>query len=173
MNRKIYVILVIISFLLAGCSGNEPVLPTKTATLVPPTATNTSIPPTNTSVPPTSTPLPTEVIVLVNPETMKVVSSWNSTINAFTLANNPAIDFSGLTASDVGFWNNSRLGFDLYNSVTSLLSAALGSPWQDGLYGCPKVDEAFSSCSLRLYFTDDSIIKISGGARVIFQSNPQ
>jgi len=167
-------ILLFISLLLASCSGTaiEPTLTSvpPTDTSIPPTAT--PVPPTDTPVPPTSTPLPTEVVILIKPEAMVVVSSWNSTINAFTPADDPLTDLTGLTANDVGFWNNSRLGFDLYKSVSDLLSADLGSPWDQGLYGCPQVEEAFTSCSLRIYFTDDSITEISGAAKVTFQSNP-
>ena len=170
MNSKIYVVLIIISLLLVGCGGQVPVQPTETSTPIPPT--NTPVPPTNTPIPPTSTstPLPTEVTVLVSSEAMDVISSWNSSINAFTPANNPVTNLKGLTANDVGFWNNSRLGMGLYEEVAKLLSADLGSPWKDGLYGKPDVNKAFPS--LRIYFTDDSITKIDGAAKVIFQPNP-
>lgn len=159
------IILIITTLTLAGCGGQAPIQPTETSTPIPPT--NTPIPPTNTPIPPTPTPLPTEVIVLVSPEAMDVISSWNSSINAFTLANNPVTNLEGLTANDVGFWNNSQLGISLYKEVVKLLSADLGSPWEGGLYGKPDVNTAFPS--VRIYFTDDSVTDIDGAARVIFQ----
>lgn len=125
--------------------------------------------PTDTLIPPTSIPLKTEVIVLVSSDAMDVISSWNSSINAFTPANNPVTNLKGLTANDVGFWNNSRLGMGLYEDVVKLLSADLGTPWKEGLYAKPDVNKAFPS--LRIYFTDNSITEIDGAARVTFQSN--
>jgi len=165
-NRSTLIVLVVVLLAdLVGC-GTLPAQPTST-----PVPTNTPQP----KYTPTSIPLPTEVIVLVSPEAMDLISSWDSSIHAFTPANNPVTNLLGLTTQKVGYWNWSRKSKSLYNRVVELLSAALGTPWEGGLYGCPNVNEAFLSdvsCSLRIYFTDDSITEVDGGARVIFQSNP-
>lgn len=128
---------------------------------------NTPIP-TKTAEPAS---LPTEVVVQVNAEAMEIITSWDSGIQAFTSAEDPITDFTGLTADVVGFWNNSALGFGLYDEAIRLLGTR-GTPWEEGLYGCPSVNDAFSSCGLRLYFVDDSITEIDGGAKVIFQLAP-
>jgi hypothetical protein len=160
----------LVAVIVSACSVLQP-QPTPTTTPIPPT--RTPVPPTATSTAiPTATTLPTEVIVLVSPEAMDVFSSWDATIRAFTPADNPVTDLSGLSASEIGFWNNSYLGWDLYDEVVGFLSAVYGSKWEDGLYACPDLTEAFSSCSLRIYFTDASITKMTGAAAVIFQSNP-
>jgi len=168
-------LVLVMSLIASGCGPGSLSSPTITPTATV-TSTETLIP-TATSLPTatrtaTSAPLPTEVIVKVSPAAMDVITSWNSSINAFTPANNPVTNLTGLTANDVGFWNNSRLGMDLYKDVVNLLSADLGSLWTDGLYACPNVNEAFPSCNLRIYFTDNSVTEIVGAAKVTFQPNP-
>ena len=167
-------ILVLVLSLALSCRGSgqisEPTFTPIATTPLLATMTPTAVQPATTVLPPTYTPLPKAGIVLVSPQAMNVISSWDSSIQAFTPANNPVTNLIGLTSSDVGFWNNSQLGSELYNEVIRLLNN-LGPPWEDGLYACPQVNEAFSSCSLRIYFTDNSITDVDGGVRVIFQSD--
>jgi hypothetical protein len=116
-------------------------------------------------------PLPTQVIVIVNPEAMDVVNSWKSSIHAFTPASNPVKDLKGLTAESVGFWNNSKLGANLFKEVVKIFKAD-GEPKDNGLYGCPNAATVFVECpNVSIYFTDDSIDSVVGGAMVIFQSS--
>jgi hypothetical protein len=100
---------------------------------------------------------------------MKIITSWNNRINAFTSASNPIKELSGLTGETVGFWNNSKPGMDLYDEVVKMLNT-LGPPWKDGLFAIPNVNNAFAKKSLQIYFTDDSITKIKDGKRIIFKS---
>ena len=129
--------------------------------------TSTSMP-TPGSVLPTATSIPSEVIVLVNPEAMEVVNSWNGSIHAFTPLNNPVQDLKGLAAESVGFWNNSGLGMDLYTEVQELFEAD-GEAKDEGLYACPDAANVFLECpNIQIYFTDDSIDSVVGGVRVVF-----
>jgi hypothetical protein len=105
----------------------------------------------------------------VSPATMKIITSWKSSINAFTSASDPIKDLSGLTPETAGFWNNSKLGLGLYKEVVKLLNST-GTPWTGGLYGCPNVDDAITGRGLRIYFTDDSITEIKDGKRIVFKS---
>jgi hypothetical protein len=164
-QRLLALFVLVVSLVLSGCgTGGLTLIPTATVE-----STSTPLP-TSTQVP-TPTSLPTEVVVMVNQAAMEIISTWDSGIVAFTPADNPVTTLTGLTPAEVGFWNNSRLGFDLYNEVVKILMADQGA-WDGGLFGCPNVDEAFTSCPCRIYFTDDSITKIDGAASVIFQANP-
>jgi len=145
------------------------VLPKNHATSTKPSMpTSTSIPQsTNT---PRPTPLPKEIKLKINAEAMAIVSSWESTIQAFTSASKPVNSLDGLTSEEVGFWNNSKLGFDLYDNVSKLFEA-FGNPL-NGLYGCPDAENAFSECSsIRIFFVDSSITEVKGGIKVIFEQD--
>ena len=170
MNTKprVFLLLALFLVIILACSSAEQLveqpLPQATQTLPAATKIQTKV------QLPTSTPEPAEGTVFIGPEAMDVISSWDSSIQVFTSLDNPVTNFmdSSLSSRDVGFWNNSRLGSTLYSETVRLLDTR-ENPWDQGLYACPKTEEAFTECSLRLYFTDDSITEIKGGRLVVFQ----
>jgi hypothetical protein len=101
---------------------------------------------------------------------MEIIDSWADGIRAFTPVDNPVSGLKGLTAESTGFWNNSKLGFDLYHAVQELFNAD-GEPKDEGIYACPDAANVFTECpSIKIYFTDDSVDSVVGGIRVVFKS---
>jgi hypothetical protein len=123
-----------------------------------------------TSPSPSPTPLTGETTIRVSPEAMAVIASWNKSVQAFTSATHPLTQLSGLTATDVGIWNASRLGPDLYQRVVNLLDN-LGTPWQGRIFEITDVQTAFTTRGVDLLFTDNTTTKVEGGVRVVFESS--
>lgn len=153
---------------LAACGGDTSDTPTPGQSATTPAPVT---PAATTPTPDDEPAPPTEMVIAANAEMMGVVDSWGGTITAWTSASDPIADLGGLTASNVGFWNNSYLGFGLFTEVSDLF-IAFGEPRDDGLYGCPFVDEAFTGgCGdIRIYFADDSVTSVANGIPVVFES---
>lgn len=153
---------------LAACGGDDSSTPTP-GTSKSSSAASESPSPTPTVV---DTPtVATQAVIVATPEMLAVVDAWGTSITVWTSAADPLADLSGLTSENVGFWNNSSLGMGTYTAGQDLF-AAFGEPRDDGLYGCPTVDDAFTGgCGdLRIYFADSTVASVAGGIPVLFET---
>lgn len=153
---------------LTACGGDVSGTPTPSTSKTSP-APAESPSPTPTVV---DTPtLATQAVIVATPKMMAVVDAWGTSITVWTSATDPLADLAGLTAENVGFWNNSSLGMGTYTAGKDLF-AAFGEPRDDGIYGCPFVDDAFTGgCGdIRIYFADSTVTSVAGGIPVVFEA---